>query len=78
MRRSTRRPCMPHEPFYGVVDPRTRSVYVNDPEHIMGVGALLDHLLAEERQRAANTMMDDCDGVPEAEGPSLDEPGRWW
>lgn len=49
------RPRLPREPFYGVVDPRTRTVYVNDPGNIMGVGALLDHLLAEERLRGAAT-----------------------
>jgi hypothetical protein len=33
------------EPFYGVVDPLTRTVYVNDPGNIAGVGALLDALI---------------------------------
>jgi hypothetical protein len=41
----------PREPFYGVVDPFTRTVYVNDPANIAGVGALLDALLLEERTR---------------------------
>jgi hypothetical protein len=68
---------MPREPFYGVVDPRTRTVYVNDPTNIMGVGALLDHLLAEERFRDADTMLDDRHSVPDAEESSLDKPGRW-
>jgi hypothetical protein len=54
-RRSTRRPRLPREPFYGVVDPRARTVYVNDPENIRGVGVLLDHILAEERRGGANT-----------------------
>jgi hypothetical protein len=31
----------PQEPFYGVVDPLTRTVYVSDPSDIAGVGALL-------------------------------------
>jgi hypothetical protein len=38
------------EPFYGGFDPRTRTVYVNDPAKIAGVGALLDAILASERQ----------------------------
>ena len=38
------------EPFYGVVDPRTRTVYVNDPTNLAGVGALLDTLLSQERR----------------------------
>ena len=33
------------EPFYGVFEPHTRTVYVNDPDNIAGVGALLDALL---------------------------------
>ena len=40
----------PHEPFYGVVDPRTRTVYVNDPTNIAGVGALLNHLLSQDKR----------------------------
>ena len=39
------------EPFYGMVDPRTRTVYVNDPTNIAGVGALLDTLLAQEKHQ---------------------------
>jgi hypothetical protein len=50
-RRSVRRTRMPREPFYGVVDPLRRTVYVNDPTNLMGVGALLDHLIAEDRLR---------------------------
>jgi hypothetical protein len=38
------------EPFYGVFEPHTRSVYVNDPDNIAGVGALLDAILARERE----------------------------
>ena len=37
---------IPREPFYGVADPRTRTVYVNDPSNIAGVGALLDALIS--------------------------------
>jgi len=37
------------EPFYDVVEPRTRTVYVNDPANIAGVGALLDSLLSSGR-----------------------------
>jgi hypothetical protein len=50
-RRPARRPRLPHEPFYGVVDPLTRTVYVNDPTHISGVGVLLDRMMADERLR---------------------------
>jgi hypothetical protein len=49
-RRRTRRPRLPREPFYGVVDPLARTVYVNDPTNLTtGVGALLDRLMADER-----------------------------
>ena len=41
----------PHEPFHGVIDHRTRTVYVNDASNIAGVGALLDTLLLEDRRR---------------------------
>lgn len=41
----------PREPFYGVADSRTRTVYVNDPSNVAGVGALLDALLLEDRRR---------------------------
>ena len=44
--RTTRRP---REPFYGVVDPLTRTVYVSDPSNITGVGALLDAILQQGR-----------------------------
>lgn len=50
--RSRRRtPRMPRErePFYGVVEPSTRTVYVSDPGNIAGVGALLDTLLSRGR-----------------------------
>ena len=53
------------------------TVYVNDPGNIMGVGALLDHLLAEERFRNTTTRTNDDDGVPDADEPFLEEPGRW-
>lgn len=39
----------PREPFLGVVDPHTRTVYVNNPSNIAGVGALLDALLLRDR-----------------------------
>ncbi len=38
------------EPFYGVVDPHTRMVYVNDPSNIAGVGALLDAIISGDRR----------------------------
>jgi hypothetical protein len=52
-RRQTRRRAerLLRDPFYGVIDPRTRTVYVNDPSHIAGVSALLDAILAEERTK---------------------------
>jgi hypothetical protein len=37
------------EPFYGVFEPHTRRVYVNDPDNIAGVSALLDAIVASER-----------------------------
>ncbi len=40
----------PREPFYGVVDPYTRTVYVNDASNIAGVGALLDAIIAGDRR----------------------------
>lgn len=76
-RRRAPRPRLPREPFYGVIDPQTSTVYVNDPGNIMGVGALLDHLLAEERFRNTTTRTNDDDGVPDADEPFLEEPGRW-
>jgi macrodomain Ter protein organizer (MatP/YcbG family) len=66
---------MPREPFYGVFEPRTRTVYVNDPTNITGVGALLDRIIADERLRGTATGMDDRYGLPEAERPSTDETG---
>ena len=47
-RRAVRVPRV-REPFYGVFEPHTRRVYVNDPDNIAGVGALLDAILASER-----------------------------
>jgi hypothetical protein len=41
-----------HEPFYGVIDPSSRTVYVNDPSNMAGVGALLDALLSRDRLQA--------------------------
>ena len=43
-----RRTRVPREPFYGVVEPRTRTVYVNDPGNIAAMGALLDALIAQD------------------------------
>jgi len=40
-RRPARAPRM-REPCYGVIDPVERTVYVNDPSNITGMGALLD------------------------------------
>ena len=38
------------EPFYGVYEPATRTVYVNDvPSSAAGVGALLDAILQIDR-----------------------------
>lgn len=45
-RRRTPRVLREREPFYGVYEPHTRRVYVNDPDNIAGVGALLDALVA--------------------------------
>ena len=61
-RRHARRPPLPREPFYGIVDPLARTVYVNDPTNIMGIGALLDRLMADERLRGPATVTDDRDG----------------
>jgi len=40
-RRTVRAPRV-REPFYGVFDPAERTVYVNDPTNIAGMGAMLD------------------------------------
>ena len=61
-RRHARRGSLPREPFYGVVDPLARTVYVNDPTNLTGVGALLDRLMADERLRGTATVADDRDG----------------
>lgn len=55
-RRTPRRPRQPREPFYGVIDPMRRTVYVNDPTNIVGVGALLDQIIAVDRLRDADTL----------------------
>jgi hypothetical protein len=55
-RRRTARVPREREPFYGVFEPQTRTVYVNDPDNIAGVGALLDALLAREREGEAESM----------------------
>jgi len=49
-RRAPARPRRPSEPFYGVADPFTRTVYVNDPSNAAGVGALLDALIAHDQR----------------------------
>ncbi len=49
-RQRPRRERQPREPFYGVVDPHTRTVYVNDPSNVAGVGALLDAIIAGDRR----------------------------
>jgi hypothetical protein len=38
-----------HEPFYGMVDPLARTVYVSDPSNVAGVGAVLDAILQQRR-----------------------------
>lgn len=60
-RRRARRSRLPREPFSGVVDPLTSTVYVNDPTHLTGVGALLDRLMADEGLRGTDTVADDRD-----------------
>ena len=45
-RRRTSRTPRVHEPFYGVFDPVERTVYVNDPTNIAGMGAMLDAIIA--------------------------------
>jgi hypothetical protein len=45
-RRRTARVPRVREPFYGVIDPVERTVYVNDPTNIAGMGALLDAIIA--------------------------------
>jgi hypothetical protein len=48
-RQRTTRVPREHEPFYGVFEPHTRGVYVNDLDNIAGVSALLDSLLSSGR-----------------------------
>jgi hypothetical protein len=45
-RRRTARTPRVREPFYGVFDPVERTVYVNDPTNIAGMGAMLDAIIA--------------------------------
>ena len=45
-RRRTARAPRVREPFYGVFDPVERTVYVNDPTNITGMGAMLDTIIA--------------------------------
>lgn len=44
-----RKARLPREPFYGVVEHNSRTVYVNDPGNIAGVGALLDAIIQREQ-----------------------------
>jgi hypothetical protein len=44
-RKRTARVPREREPFCGVIDPVTRTVYVHDPTNIAGVGTLLDAIL---------------------------------
>lgn len=46
---SVRAPRTP-QPFYGVYDPISRAVYVNAPDHLAGTAALLDALIAHDKQ----------------------------
>ncbi len=39
-----------HEPFYGVYDPSSRTVYTNDPNNIGGTAALLDAIIDRDRR----------------------------
>ena len=45
-RRRTARAPRVREPFYGIIDPVERTVYVNDPSNITGTAALLDAIIA--------------------------------
>ena len=45
-RRRTARTPRVREPFYGGFDPVERTVYVNDPTNIAGMGAMLDAIIA--------------------------------
>ena len=45
--RKARARRVPREPFHGVVDPSTRTVYVNDPGNVGAMGALLDALIQQ-------------------------------
>jgi hypothetical protein len=54
-RRTPRDTHLPREPFSGVIDPLARTVYVNDPTNLTGVGVLLDHLIAHEGLRGTAT-----------------------
>ncbi len=46
--RKARARRVPREPFYGVFEPSTRTVYVNDPGNVGAMGALLDALIARD------------------------------
>lgn len=38
------------DPFIGVIDPFTRTIYVNDERNIGGAAALLDDLITQDRR----------------------------
>ncbi len=46
--RKARARRVPREPFYGVFEPSTRTVYVNDPGNVGAMGALLDALISRD------------------------------
>ena len=47
---SARKPRV-REPFYGVYDPSSRTVYANDPNNIGGTAALLDAIIDRDRRK---------------------------
>ena len=40
-----------HEPFYGVYEPSSRTVYVNDSDNIGETAAFLDAIIARDRRK---------------------------
>ncbi len=64
VRRQRPRVRRPREPFYGVADLNTRTVYVNDPSNIEGVGALLDRGPSRYRHHAVHGMTPLTPGAP--------------
>jgi macrodomain Ter protein organizer (MatP/YcbG family) len=65
-RRIPRHTHLPREPFYGVIDPLARKVYVNDPTNLTGIGVLLDRLIAHvgHCRRTSPSWWARTDGVP--------------